>query len=171
MCWLVFRGIRKLGLEGWLLLPAILLGWGDWLAAQFTFLHVPRRFFPFGVSLTLEQITGFLLALALCALLVRRWVRSAQAQRQMTLEMKQAQEVQQVLIPEAVPQISGFSIQSVYKPAGQVGGDFFQILPAEPGRRFALHRRCERQGYAGRHDGFSAGGHAPHPGPLHAKPG
>ena len=133
MCWLVFRGIRKLGLEGWLLLPAVLLGWGDWLAAQFTFLHVPRRFFPFGVSLTLEQITGFLLALALCALLVRRWVRSAQAQRQMTLEMKQAQEVQQVLIPEAVPQISGFSIHSVYKPAGQVGGDFFQILPASQG--------------------------------------
>ena len=133
MCWLVFRGIRKLGLEGWLLLPAVLLGWGDWLAAQFTFLHVPRRFFPFGVSLTLEQITGFLLALALCALLVRRWVRSAQAQRQMTLEMKQAQEVQQVLIPEAVPQIPGFSIQSVYQPAGQVGGDFFQILPASQG--------------------------------------
>ncbi len=133
MCWLVFRGIRKLGLEGWLLLPAILLGWGDWLAAQFTFLHVPRRFFPFGVSLTLEQITGFLLALALCALLVRRWVRSARAQRQMTLEMKQAQEVQQVLIPEAVAQITGFSIQSVYKPAGQVGGDFFQILPAGQG--------------------------------------
>ena len=51
----------------------------------------------------------------------------------MTLEMRQAQEVQQVLIPEAVPQIPGFSIQSVYRPAGQVGGDFFQILPAKQG--------------------------------------
>ncbi len=131
MCWLVYRGIRKLGLEGWLLSPAVVLGWGDWLAAQFTFLHVPRRFFPFGVSLSLEQITGFLLALALCALLVRRWVHSARAQRQMTLEMKQAQEVQQVLIPDAAPQIPRFSIQSVYQPAGQVGGDFFQILPAK----------------------------------------
>jgi hypothetical protein len=133
MCWIVFRGIRKLGLEGWLLLPPVILAWGDWLAGQLTFLHIPRRFFPFGVSLTLEQITGFLLMLALCWLLVRRWVRSAQAQRQMTLEMRQAQEVQQVLIPEAVPQIPGFSVQSVYQPAGQVGGDFFQILPARQG--------------------------------------
>jgi hypothetical protein len=133
MCWIMFRGIRKLGLEGWLLLPPVVLAWGDWLAGQLTFLHVPRRFFPFGVSLSLEQITGFLLVLTLCWLLVRRWVRSALAQRQMTLEMKQAQEVQQVLIPEAVPQIPGFSIQSVYQPAGQVGGDFFQILPAKQG--------------------------------------
>ena len=111
----------------------MVLAWGDWLAGQLTFLHVRRLYSPFGVTLTLQQITGFLLALALCALLVRRWVRSAQAQRQMTLEMKQAQEVQQVLIPEAVPQIPGFSIQSIYQPAGQVGGDFFQILPAQQG--------------------------------------
>jgi len=39
---------------------------------------------------------------------VRRWVQSAQAQQKTTLEMKQAQEVKQVLIPEAVPQIPGF---------------------------------------------------------------
>jgi hypothetical protein len=133
MLWLLFRGIRKLGLEGWLLLPAALLVWGDWLASLLPFLHIPRRFFPFGVSLSLQQITGFLLVLALCALLVRRWVQSALAQRQMILEMKQAQEVQQVLIPETVPQIPGFSIQSVYHPAGQVGGDFFQILPVKQG--------------------------------------
>jgi Stage II sporulation protein E (SpoIIE) len=133
MGWLVFRGIRKLGLEGWLVLPAAVLTWGDWLAAQFTFLHVPRRFFPFGVSLTLEQITGILIVLALCVLLVRRWLHSAQLQRQMTQEMKQAQEVQQVLIPEAVPQIPGFTIESIYHPAGEVGGDFFQILPAKQG--------------------------------------
>jgi Stage II sporulation protein E (SpoIIE) len=131
MGWMVFRGIRKFGLEGWLLLPPVVLLWGDWLASQLTFLHIPRLFTPFGVSLSLAQITAFLLALAMCVLLVRRWVRSARAQQKMTLEMKQAQEVQQVLIPEAVPQIPGFSIQSIYQPAGQVGGDFFQILPAQ----------------------------------------
>jgi hypothetical protein len=131
--WMVFRGIRKLGLEGWLLLPPIVLLWGDWLASQLTFLQIPRLFSPFGVTLTLTQIIGFLPALSMCVLLVRRWVRSAQAQQKMTLEMKQAQEVQQVLIPEAVPEIPGFSIQSIYQPAGQVGGDFFQILPAQRG--------------------------------------
>jgi Stage II sporulation protein E (SpoIIE) len=131
MCWMVFRGIRKLGREGWLLLPPVILAWGDWLTGQLPFLHIRGRYFPFGVSLNLQQITGMLLTLALCGLLVRRWVLSALAQRQIKLEMKQAQEVQQVLIPEAVPPIPGFSIQSVYQPAGQVGGDFFQILPMQ----------------------------------------
>jgi Stage II sporulation protein E (SpoIIE) len=133
MGWMVFRGIRKHGLEGWLLLPPVVLLWGDWLASQLTFLQIPRLFSPFGVTVALAQIIGFLLAVAMCVLLVRRWVQSAQAQQKMTLEMKQAQEVQQVLIPEAVPEIPGFSIQSVYHPAGQVGGDFFQILPAQRG--------------------------------------
>jgi hypothetical protein len=133
MSWLVVRGIRKSRLDGWLLLPPTLLAWADFAATQFRVLHLPTGFSPFGISLSLQQITGLLSTLALSILLVRRWVRSAHAQRQMTIEMKQAQEVQQVLIPDAVPQISGFSIQSVYQPAGQVGGDFFQILPAPQG--------------------------------------
>jgi serine phosphatase RsbU (regulator of sigma subunit) len=33
-----------------------------------------------------------------------------------------------VLIPDAIPTIPGFKIESVYKPAGEVGGDFFQIV-------------------------------------------
>ena len=37
--------------------------------------------------------------------------------------------VQHVLIPEDVPAIPGFIVQSVYKPFGEVGGDFFQVLP------------------------------------------
>ncbi len=130
LTWLVIRGIRKLGLEGWLLLPGVLLAWSDSLARL---LRLPGLYEPFGISLNLQQITGFLLALGMCALLVRRWVHSALAQRQMTLEMKQAQEVQQVLIPDAIPQIPGFAIHSVYHPAGQVGGDFFQIVPAPLG--------------------------------------
>jgi serine phosphatase RsbU (regulator of sigma subunit) len=37
--------------------------------------------------------------------------------------------VQQVLIPEQLPQVSGLTIESEYRPAREVGGDFFQILP------------------------------------------
>jgi hypothetical protein len=127
LTWLIVRGILKFGFEGWLLLPGALLAWTGRL------LRIPLSYEPFGIFLSLQQITGFLLALAMCALLVRRWIRSSLAQRQMHLEMKQAQEVQQVLIPDAAPQIPGFTIHSVYVPAGQVGGDFFQILPAPQG--------------------------------------
>jgi serine phosphatase RsbU (regulator of sigma subunit) len=41
--------------------------------------------------------------------------------------------VQQILIPDEIPTICGFAIRSVYKPAGEVGGDFFQLLPLKEG--------------------------------------
>jgi hypothetical protein len=46
-------------------------------------------------------------------------------------EMAAARVVQQLLVPAEIPAIPGFRIESVYKPAGQVGGDFFQILPVK----------------------------------------
>jgi serine phosphatase RsbU (regulator of sigma subunit) len=48
-------------------------------------------------------------------------------------EMRAARIVQQVLIPEAMPSVPGFAIESVYEPAGEVGGDFFQIIPTDSG--------------------------------------
>jgi hypothetical protein len=48
-------------------------------------------------------------------------------------ELEAARAVQQVLIPDEIPSLPGFKIESVYKPAGQVGGDFFQILPTAHG--------------------------------------
>jgi serine phosphatase RsbU (regulator of sigma subunit) len=46
--------------------------------------------------------------------------------------------VQQILIPDEVPSIPGFAIESYYIPAGEVGGDFFQILPAKGGGLLAV---------------------------------
>ncbi len=48
-------------------------------------------------------------------------------------EYQNAREVQQVLVPEALPSVPGFNLASAYKPAREVGGDFFQILPMEGG--------------------------------------
>jgi len=48
-------------------------------------------------------------------------------------EMAAAQEVQQLIVPEQADSFPGFKVESVYRPAQQVGGDFFQILPAPRG--------------------------------------
>jgi sigma-B regulation protein RsbU (phosphoserine phosphatase) len=48
-------------------------------------------------------------------------------------EMAAAQEVQKVLLPEHREIVPGFIVDSVYEPAQQVGGDFFQIVPAGEG--------------------------------------
>jgi len=59
---------------------------------------------------------------------LRRLVLSIRRQRQMALDVKQAQEVQQVLMPKEQPPIPGLTIETVYLPAREVGGDFFQIV-------------------------------------------
>jgi len=52
-------------------------------------------------------------------------------QRQVRLdeEFRNVQELQQLLIPESPPKLSGLSITSAYRPAQEVGGDFFQVIP------------------------------------------
>ena len=47
--------------------------------------------------------------------------------------MAAAREVQRVIVPEQAEEIPGFAIESVYQPAQQVGGDFFQILGLDEG--------------------------------------
>ncbi|MGC2300332.1 MAG: PP2C family protein-serine/threonine phosphatase, partial [Acidobacteriaceae bacterium] len=81
-----------------------------------------------GANITLSEIATFLMALAVALLLLRRLLRSVKAQRQLAIDVKQAQEVQQVILAEAHMAVPGFSIESVYRPAREVGGDFFQII-------------------------------------------
>jgi hypothetical protein len=127
--WLVFRGVRQSGAQAWLFVPLMLFVWVDWLATRLPFLHLSTGFFVFGVSLPSLTIEGFLVAAAYASLLVWRWIDSVHEQRRMSLDLKQAQEVQQVILPEARTVLSGLIVESEYRPAREVGGDFFQILP------------------------------------------
>ena len=73
----------------------------------------------------------FLVAVGLVIFL--RFVDAAREQVRVQSEMEAARIVQNVLIPEQVPAVPGFALQSVYKPASEVGGDFFQIAPIANG--------------------------------------
>ena len=87
-----------------------------------------------GVGFTAPTLasTGLLLAIIYA---VFSYSREAMARRQIIeQELKSAQELQQVLIPDELPSLAGFAITSAYRPAQEVGGDFFQIIPlGEPG--------------------------------------
>lgn len=67
------------------------------------------------------------------AILVRDLVRDRAEKQRLARELAASRAVQQVLIPERTPAIPGFEIRSVYEPYGEVGGDFFQILPLPGG--------------------------------------
>jgi len=44
-------------------------------------------------------------------------------------ELAAARQVQEVILPNPGEKFPGYKVESVYRPAQQVGGDFFQILP------------------------------------------
>jgi hypothetical protein len=64
---------------------------------------------------------------------VRDLIRDRREKLRMAAELEAGRAVQHVLVPNDVPAIPGFNIQAVYKPFGEVGGDFFQILPVKAG--------------------------------------
>ncbi len=49
--------------------------------------------------------------------------------RQLQAEMDEAAKIQQNLIPEALPEISGYEATGLYFPRGGVGGDYYDCLP------------------------------------------
>jgi serine phosphatase RsbU (regulator of sigma subunit) len=57
----------------------------------------------------------------------------SQRQNKLAQEIRNAQELQQVLVPEAMPELPGFALTSSYRPAQEVGGDFFQVVPQAGG--------------------------------------
>ena len=86
---------------------------------------------PFNVGAF--QLVGDLEMLAVLVILVRRYARSRQEEERLESELEAARAVQSVLIPTDVPSIPGFAVETVYRPASQVGGDFFQIIPVPTG--------------------------------------
>jgi hypothetical protein len=131
MLWVVVEGIRRQGLEGWLVLPVVALRGINAFSVQLSLLHIRMYWFPFGTQIGLGAIANLLVAVVIALLLLRRLLQSVKRQRLMALDVKQAQEVQQVILPEALLALPGLTIESEYRPAREVGGDFFQILPNE----------------------------------------
>lgn len=76
-------------------------------------------------------LLSWLLVLTLAFTVARRQIREGRRQAHLEQEIRSAQEVQQVLIPEEIPSIPGLAVTSIYKPAAEVGGDFFQVIPVE----------------------------------------
>ncbi len=133
LLWVAFRGTRKNRIEGLLAIPAILLivfGHLDWFLRA---VHLPTEFHPFGILVRSYQ-PGTMLSLCMVTVLVlNRFYRTQRERDQWRQEMEQARQVQQMLVPDALPTHAVFVLESEYRPAQQVGGDFFQILPSAEG--------------------------------------
>ncbi len=129
LLWVAWEGMRKDHTGAWLAMPAVGLVIVSLYQQELLVLHVPLTFFPFGMALHISQIAVIVSLNMITILLMRRFLQSLRLRQQWEAEIDQARQIQQLLIPEAIPTIPGYVLETEYKPAQQVGGDFFQILP------------------------------------------
>lgn len=129
LIWVAWEGMRKDHAGAWLAMPALGLVVVSLYQQELMVLHLPLTFFPFGMAITLNQIAVVVSLNIITVLLMRRFLQSLRLRQQWEAEIDQARQIQQLLIPEAIPTVPGFVVETEYRPAQQVGGDFFQILP------------------------------------------
>jgi hypothetical protein len=113
-------------------IAALCIAWGAFMMVFFasgaaTFSGRISKFASFMVSA--ELVASLCVIVLLMGLLLLDQKRTARERAELAGEMTSAREIQQYLIPEKLPDTPGLAIQSVYLPAREVGGDFFQVLP------------------------------------------
>ena len=91
-----------------------------------------------GNSITPRNLGDTLLLLSIVYAVYRYSIENRRQQAALEQEFKNAREVQQVLVPEALPSLPGFAVTSAYRPAQEVGGDFFQIIPLNSGSTLVI---------------------------------
>lgn len=134
------RGSREAGI---LLIPVLLYSISADLQVLFYFLNLIPSFRVFSYratlflfashlgpfQITLNDVAQSLFVLSLAILMVLRATRTSRQQALLEAELAAAREVQQVILPDQIESVPGFTVETVYQPARQVGGDFFQVLP------------------------------------------
>jgi phosphoserine phosphatase RsbU/P len=104
---------------------AIVLGQAGWINSP-RVLEVDLAIPPFSVQIGILFHLVFLLALLV--FLIRRFALASRREQRLAGELEAARQVQQVLLPDELDQCAGFAVECTYKPADQVGGDFFQQI-------------------------------------------
>ena len=127
-----YRGFKTQKTEGWMAGTAVLLVFVANYQRELRLLHIPTTFSFLGFAVQLGLIAMVASLLIITVMLLRRFIQSQALKEQWKLEIQQAQHVQQVLIPNELPRIPGLQIDGEYRPAREVGGDFFQIIPTDP---------------------------------------
>src|SRR5215212_10491603 len=61
-------------------------------------------------------------------------VAEVQERERIEQELQVARQIQRSLLPEAVPELHGWQFATYYKPAREVGGDFYDFIELGDGR-------------------------------------
>ncbi len=87
-----------------------------------------------GIAIIVSVVLGYVGFVHVSISEARRYGRTQVEKATLEGEMAAAREVQRVMVPEDLPPVAGYALESVYRPAEEVGGDFFQVIPLRSGR-------------------------------------
>ncbi len=95
--------------------------------------HLPIGFRIGGWRWNFGPIAMVLFGAVAIAVFVRELIEDQREKERLATEFEAGRTMQQVLLGAEMPVLPGLRYESVYKPASEVGGDFFQVLPAPDG--------------------------------------
>jgi len=133
------EGFRRDRTEALLATVPILLiefaSFGDFLLVTF---DIRNTFLPFGIGISVNNIASILSVLVIGGLAMRRFLRTQVRQeldrQAIAQDLKQARELQQHVLISESEHSKAFRVETEYRPAQTVGGDFFQTLVRPDGR-------------------------------------
>ena len=82
----------------------------------------------------LEKLSGHAAAAVRVALLVREHDVDLRERERIESEMRVARLIQQQLLPKNLPEVEGWNVHVHYRPAREVGGDFYDFIDLPDGR-------------------------------------
>lgn len=95
------------------------------------FAHIPFSFEIGGWRWYYGPCAMVLFGATALTIFVGELIQDQREKQRLSTELEAARLVQQVLLGLETPVIPGLRIESEYRPAGEVGGDFFHISPVE----------------------------------------
>jgi hypothetical protein len=95
--------------------------------------HFLNQAITWPVSISAGDLSGALTMYSVLIVIALSYARSRGDEERLESELEAARTVQKVLIADEIPSVPGFQVQTVYRPASQVGGDFFQVIPLTSG--------------------------------------
>jgi hypothetical protein len=87
------------------------------------------RFHIGSVQFASQIVEFFVAGVTITAMLVYRAIAGWRTGQRLQAEFQAARAVQQQLVPASLPPVPGFTLEAAYRPAAEVGGDFYQVLP------------------------------------------
>ena len=91
-----------------------------------------------GVAAVISVVLGYTGFVTVSISEARRRLRIELDKAALDSEFAAAHEIQRLMLPEELPPTPGYAIESIYRPAAQVGGDFFQVIPLDGGQTLVV---------------------------------